>query len=337
MTAQGNAEDQRGQLREEAATWFARMRGPDAERHRDAFEEWLARGAVHRSAYNRIAEIFSAGKVLKEDSRRDTRRHAIMAVRPALLAAAMLIVLLTICGVAFNWSAVAPEREAKPVQLVSLIGQLRRVALADGSVVTLDSNTLLTVRFDRSARLLQLKRGRVRFDVSHDGRPFTVIAGDDRVVAHGTVFDVDLQDGGGVAVALLRGVIDVTTLEHATGRPVGQSVTLRPGQKLVSAPSQQPSAPVAIGQAPDWTDRLGLFDRAPLSDVVAAANRYSIDKIVIDEPAIAKLRVSGTFRIADAPRLCERLATLFDLVIDRQTPGIIALRRKPSDKLSRSP
>jgi transmembrane sensor len=65
-----------------------------------------------------------------------------------------------------------------------------------------------------------------------------------------------------------------------------------------------------------------------LSEVVSAANRYSVDKIVIADPAIATLRVSGTFRIVDAPGLCEKLAALFDLVVDRRTPGIIVLRRK---------
>ena len=58
------AEDQ---LLQEAAAWFARMRGPDAEASRDEFEAWLARGALHRRAYNRAAEIFAMGKVLGDN------------------------------------------------------------------------------------------------------------------------------------------------------------------------------------------------------------------------------------------------------------------------------
>lgn len=34
-------------LRDEAAHWFARMRGPDAEPSRAAFETWLAADPLH--------------------------------------------------------------------------------------------------------------------------------------------------------------------------------------------------------------------------------------------------------------------------------------------------
>lgn len=40
-----------GQLREEAADWFAIMRNPEeADVRRKEFEAWLARGALHRVA-----------------------------------------------------------------------------------------------------------------------------------------------------------------------------------------------------------------------------------------------------------------------------------------------
>ena len=61
-----------GQLFEEAAAWFARMRGPDAEASRDEFEAWLARGALHRSAYNRAAD--PGGKPERRIAHAKTRR-----------------------------------------------------------------------------------------------------------------------------------------------------------------------------------------------------------------------------------------------------------------------
>ncbi|TPG37982.1 DUF4880 domain-containing protein [Sphingomonas koreensis] len=323
-------ECQTGQLRQEAATWFARMRGPEADQYRGAFDAWLARGALHRSAYNRIAETFSAGKVLKDERQHVPEPRRTESVRKIVFAAVLCLLVLVEVGVERNPTLVAPTGTSNPVQLVSVIGQIRRVALADGSVVTLDSDSLLSVRFSRSARTLRLERGRARFQVSHDGRPFAVIAGDDRVVAHGTVFDVGFRDNGDVEVALLRGVIDVSKLEHMTGRSLGRRVTLEPGQRLLSTPRSVLPVPLAIGSEADWTRQLAVFDRAPLSDVVAAANRYSVDKIVIPDPAVARLRVSGSFRIVDAPRLCARLADLFDLAVDTGTPGMIVLRRQPS-------
>lgn len=330
MIDHDDAEDETGQLRQEAASWFARMRGPEADRYRGAFDAWLARGALHRGAYNRIAETFSAGKMLKEARENTPKSRLAVLLRKAMVGGALVVLVLIALRLTRNQPIDVPTGTSNPIQFVSLVGQMRRIPLADGSVVTLDSDSLLSVRFSRSSRSLRLERGRARFQVSHDGRPFAVIAGDDRVVAHGTVFDVGFRDDGGVEVALLRGVIDVTKLEHMTGHPLGRRVTLQPGQRLVSTPRSDLPAPVTIGSEADWTRQMAVFDRAALSEVVAAANRYSVDKIVIPDPAVARLRVSGTFRIVDAPRLSARLAALFGLVVDTDTPGMIVLRRRPS-------
>lgn len=329
MTGQQDSNGDAGQLRQEAAAWFARMRGPEAEQHRGAFEAWLARGALHRTAYNRIAETFSAGKILKDEPQGARGIFKPGTVRTGMLGGILIVIALVVWGVASDRSPSIRAETSGAIQYVSVIGQMRRVPLADGSVVTLDSDSLLSVRFDRTSRYLRLARGRARFQVSHDGRPFAVIAGNDRVVAHGTVFDVGYRDDGSIEVALLRGAIDVSRVEPEKGESARGRVTLRPGQRLVAAPHSALPTPEAIGHEADWTRQLAVFDRAPLSDVVAAANRYSIDKIDIPDPAVARLRVSGTFRIVDARRLCTRLAEVFGLTVDESTPGIIVLRRQP--------
>ena len=53
----------KGQLRSEATNWFLTMRDRDAEQHRAEFEKWLARGAMHRAAYNSIAHTYLIGDV----------------------------------------------------------------------------------------------------------------------------------------------------------------------------------------------------------------------------------------------------------------------------------
>lgn len=327
MTGQDDSGGDVGQLRQEAATWFARMRGPEAEQHRPAFEAWLARGALHRTAFNRIAETFSAGKILKDEPAGKTDIISARSVRAGVLGGILMLFVLIVLGVASDRTLWAPFVTSGATQYVSVIGQMRRISLADGSVVTLDSDSLLSVRFDRTSRYLRLERGRARFEVRHDGRPFAVIAGSDRVVAHGTVFDVGYRGDGSIEVALLRGAVEVSSFEP--GHAAKGLVTLRPGQRLVAVPHADLPAPEAIGHEADWTRQLAVFDRAPLSEVISAANRYSIDRIVIPDPAVARLRVSGTFRIADTPRLCSSLAAVFGLTVDEHTPGIIVLRRQP--------
>src|SRR6185312_4234054 len=88
-------------------------------------------------------------------------------------------------------------------------GERRVVTLSDGSQITLDSRSEVTVRYTAAARTLTLVRGQARFDVAHDvGRPFTVTALGHKVVATGTAFDVDLL-GPKLLVTLLNGHVVV--------------------------------------------------------------------------------------------------------------------------------
>src|SRR3546814_6360827 len=73
----------------------------------------------------------------------------------------------------------------------TVVGGRRNIRLADGSVVELDEGSELSTDFNKSRRELKLERGRARFEVAHEGRPFIVLAGGGSVTARGTVFDVD--------------------------------------------------------------------------------------------------------------------------------------------------
>ncbi|UVO50151.1 FecR domain-containing protein [Sphingomonas sp. SUN019] len=326
MSEDTNPSVGRSQLRAEAAAWFARMRGPEAGLHHVAFEQWLARGALHRRAYNRISEIFSAGKLLKEPPAPSKRWSTPLLIGAALLLAAGLALATIVRTLPYEPAARASDDGA---QFVSVTGQLRRIALSDGSIVTLDSDSLVTVRFDAGTRLLQLERGRARFDVKHERRRFVVIAGDTRVTARGTVFDVRFRTPDAIDVDLLRGAVEVvrTPVEKSAAARVDR-IVLQAGQTIASRADGTLSPPAPRLEAPSWTSRLLAFDRTPLADVMAQANRYSVDKIVASDGEIAALRLSGTLRVGETGQLAERLATLFDLDVDTRAPGRIVLRRR---------
>jgi transmembrane sensor len=143
MTQDRQDGDGSDQLRDEAAIWFARMRGPDAVAHQAAFQLWLARGAVHRAAYNRIAEVFAAGKLLKQHERRpDVPR----ANRFAWAAIALPVLVLVVGALYWLQPRESERRQSATsdlVQYANMVGGLRRVRLSDGSKVVLDSDTLI--------------------------------------------------------------------------------------------------------------------------------------------------------------------------------------------------
>lgn len=333
--------DRKGAMREVAATWFAVMRGPDAEARRAQFEAWLAQDPLHRDAYSRIAEIFSLGKGLAAPAPQQPPESAIRdrgRARYLIVPLSLLIATLGSGAWILTRSASYPSSQSVMAETVRVAvnaryatrrGQISRIRLADGSVVTLDTNSAIDVAFDQANRHLRLRSGRARFDVAHEDRPFVVSAGNGSVTAHGTVFDVAMQSSGTVAVRLLRGMIDVALPGGTSRTPKRQPLVerLSPGQQVVMVGLTLTSArtlPSPIDA--NWPIGELECDRAPLATVARAANRYSTVRIVFADPALGDLRVSGAIRIDDARKLADRLALLFDLRVDRSDPAQVVLR-----------
>lgn len=311
----------------DAAAWFARMKGPDAAAYQAEFEAWLGTDHLHRSAYSRVAETFSLGKNLDRSKYRSTRRPERSIAwkrlgRPAVLAC--LAALATAPLVFLIRSS--PETEARhravmASEFATRMGEIRAVKLGDGSVVTLDTDTHLGVRFGAERRELWLEQGRARFDVTHDGRTFVVHAGGGTVIARGTLFDVRV-DNGRATVRLLHGAIDVNLPITASGEPRIRSV--QPGQAVAFDDADgivalAPAQKTEIVQAA-WPDALLDFDNVTVRDFVAEANRYAEKRLVVTDPALAARRISGTFRVGDPGRLAEHISALLDAEV-RQSPN----------------
>ena len=324
-------------LLQEAAEWFAHMRGPEAEASRSAFEAWLARGALHRAAYNRAAETFALGKLLSDEGAgKDRRRNRLAAgVIGALLALSVgtWAALQTPAGNESQRSRMAKNdinHEAVLRTLSTAPNETRTFLLADGSRVTLRTDTLVGVDLNRSARRLTLARGQARFQVARGSRPFIVYAGGGRVTARGTVFDVGFSRDRQVTVRLIEGVVEVAlptsreaTSPQATPRRLSSGETMSftaqreaAAEARATPPDEEPAAPATPPE----------YDGIRVAELIAAANLSASRPIRLGNPAIGERRVSGRFRIDDAGLLAERVAAVFDLAVDRSNPAEIVLR-----------
>ena len=328
MSDDGASAPVTGQLRAEAAQWFARMRGPNAPQWREEFERWLARGALHRIAYNRIAGRFADAKLLKSHYSRH-RRHRWIAVAAIVSFLAIIPLLMHDLRTPLRKaeSTVTPHS----LQVVTVVGEVRPVRLADGSRMILDSDSLVSIRMDRKHRLVDLRRGRARFDVARDDRPFLVTAAGGEVAAKHAVFDVRAFTVDRVEVDAIRGQIDVRQDgfddDRTKGREAFRPAVFLTGGQMVRLASRARLTPVAANRA-RWTWPLLrlVVDRVPLEQVVAEANRYSVQKIAVPDARVQQLRVSGSFRIDDGSGLAARLAAVFHLTTERRSPSLIVLR-----------
>lgn len=347
------------ELREDAAMWFALMRGPEAAAQRARFETWLAADPAHRQAYNHISEVFSLGKGLKPAVHAPEARLPLEAAPPTRLARAMgsralVLLLLVVClplAVGLTMAALraigpdhpfirasdtgkAPGREAI---LATGAREVRTLRLADGSRLILDADSRVRVLLSAERRDLALLRGRARFFVAHEPRPFVVAAAGGSILARGTIFDVALRGAAGASVELIEGQVDVrqpVASRPSAGSPRGGEVTrLTAGHGLAIGGGTGEALRATPLARIDWPSDLRDFRNVPLRDLLAEANRYADRPLVLADPALGDLRVSGTFRVREPARLAGNLAALLDLaLVEGPSRLVLARRCGPGEK-----
>ena len=291
--------------RAEAAAWLARLRSEErtADDER-GFRAWLAESRHHREAFELTNSIFDMAGAADRSLLTSTAEPQVS--RRRVLRAGVGLAAASIAGFAFylrSGSTYATE-----------IGEQRKVSLEDGTLVQLDTDTEIRVSMSDELRSVQLRRGRANFDVAEDlVRPFEVIAGAQSVRAARSHFDVS-RDGGMVSVLLEDGPVSIASEDDSEGNGVQRTVL--PGQQLVFTANRvvREDRPV-MARATAWRDgRLAFFEDS-LSDAVAQMNRYTRRPIVILDPEIGRMKISGNYGVGDPGAFAASLAVLLPVTV----------------------
>lgn len=291
----------------QAAVWLAALNGDGDHQVRPALDAWLAEDAAHAEAFQRASEVWAilpraAAREPEAQPYADPPRRRPW--RPGLAVAACVSVLLGLGVLAWSLGDAGGYS--------TRAGEQKVASLQDGSRLALNTDTRVEVHFDADRRRIDLDHGEAMFEVAHDAsRPFVVVAGDTQIRAIGTVFTVR-RTREDVVVTLIKGRVAVS---NARVRPGGADavVMLEPGEKLIepaqgSARVQQESIEVATA----WRRGQAVFDDTPLGTAVTELNRYGGPQIVVDDPRVAALPVSGVFA-TNAADFAQAVASLHGL------------------------
>ncbi|MFT4256192.1 MAG: FecR domain-containing protein, partial [Pseudoxanthomonas sp.] len=211
---------------------------------------------------------------------------------------------------ALGWAGYrhAPTEQA---DYATTTGELRTLALGDGSQVTLGSDSRIAVAFSRARRHIELQHGEAFFVVAKDAsRPFTVAAGTRRATAVGTRYAVR-RDAANLRVVVIEGTV---RLDAAAGNdhPAQPATLLPAGSVAVAGAGGVLVRRAGLEEAErelDWRSGLLSFDDTPLAEAAAEFNRYNTRKLVIADADAAALRIGGSFRwnnVEAFARLLER-------------------------------
>lgn len=329
------------QILDEAAEWFVTMREQDASaENRAAFAEWLRASPVHVGAYLEIAKLWTdASRIdgnlgvdfeapdnvvpLRElpdasASQHRSSRDGSTRRRARLFAVAASFVLAFVGGATWLYLDRAPGYETD-------IGEQRTITLEDGSVVRLNSRSLLKVRFSQALREIDLVEGQALFEVAHDThRPFTVRSGNSTIRAVGTQFDVNRRNTGTV-VTVIEGRVKLDVPRSRT-----PSALLAAGDQIRIAAGTgtfERTAGANTAAAISWLQHELIFEGQPLTDVIEEFNRYTRKPIVLADPGLEDIRINAVFHSTN-PESLLRFISRYDNVRVEQTEEEVRIFRR---------
>jgi transmembrane sensor len=358
---------------EEAAAWFVENReGTLTAQQEEEFMQWLRTSPVHVAEYLAISGVGrdiggvakSVDTPLSELLRRVATESNIRPLRstnearvrkmamkpqrrllhgsPVVRFSAIAAALAILIG---SWSWLT-YRE-KEQRFATRHGEERTLVLADNTVVHLNSDSAISVRFDQHRRRVAVESGQALFEVAKDAaRPFQVRAGNSVIEDIGTVFDVFRQSAQTV-VTVVEGQVAVWDSSHQsspapTSSSVDQSTAVRSkplaslqaGDQAEIAPSGQVQARRAanVQKATAWVRHEIVFDQDSVASVAAEFNRYNTIQIEVNDPRISDMPISGVFHTYDVQSFADFLNGLHGvhaslaghqlIVSSRSTPSV---------------
>jgi transmembrane sensor len=302
-----------------AAEWFALLRSGDAtEQDRADWQSWLAQSPEHRDAWNyaestsrRFAPVqtpesrrAAAAALTQVRQTRNGRRHLLRGI-VALAGTGLL-------GWAGWRHSPLPELAlAWSADHHTGTGEIRDIALADGTRIWLNTASALNADYQPALRRVDLLGGEMLIETAHDARPFVATTRHGRLRALGTRFTVRL-DGDTTLLAVYQGAVEVRTGQGAL------RVINAGSQARFDSVQIQPT--VAADPAREaWTRGVLLAADIPLKDLVAELRRYHRGHIGV-APQVAELRVLGGYPLRDPERALAMLESVLPIRVQRTLP-----------------
>lgn len=176
------------------------------------------------------------------------------------------------------------------------IGELRDIALDDGSILHLNSDSEAEVRFTANGRKVRIIKGEASFDVAHDQkRPFDVEARSAVIRAVGTAFNVRMRPSV-IELTVTQGTVTVHS-GGSTAQKVaaGSGAVIQPRTIALTH-----LGPKLVDQRTAWREQVVELDGETIEQAAGEFNRYRATPILIGDSRVSALRIGGRFRINDS-------------------------------------
>ncbi|MFI3186998.1 MAG: FecR family protein [Methylococcaceae bacterium] len=302
---------------DQALVWFARLQDSKASScDRAEFAEWLAACPAHQVAYDKVAQLWQSSALNVALSHYAAiplpQKQQKLPLQRWVAAACIVFTsgwLLLGSGLIERWQADA----------VTATGEQRRIVLADGSAVTLNTDTALVFNTDGERRGVKILSGEAYFEVQPDkAKPFIIETEQGTVRVVGTRFNV--KTGEVTSVDVESGIV-VCADRQGDSRQLTAGQHTRIDNLGVAALTE-----IDVSQAFAWLKGRLIFQNQPLAEVIAELDRYHPGAIVITDEKLAKTRVTGNYKLEDTAAIVRALADISGARVINLSPYLTLLK-----------
>lgn len=328
----------RASLIEEAQDWERALKSGDPAA-RTGFTAWIRRSPEHVQAFLQLLSLqeelggldpekqFDLRQLLTETSgnvvpitsarvQHDAAQTPVRRISGYYGLAAALAAVLLVVGIEL-WQARSTPRWT---DFATVTGEQRRVALPDGSIIELNTQSHVRVAYTEKMRDIELIDGEAVFSVQHNAlRLFRVHARGSVIEDLGTEFSVYVRPDLSTTVAVLAGRVEVSPDSLRTNSAPASTTSALPsngsarvsagqGVRIDASGKMIDRFAVNVAEAAAWRQHRVWFESASLEQVVAEFNRYNARKIQIDQsPVLAQKRYTATWDPYDPASFIEYL------------------------------
>ncbi len=295
----------------EAVSWLTLLMSEEAsEQDRIAWQMWRAAATENEAAWQHIESVCARFNQLNARA----AHQSLSTVRtPRLSRRGVLkaLALLSLTGTGVITGSRTALWQSYRADYATRIGEQRRVTLADGTQLLLNTQSAVNVNYDGSVRHVQLVRGEVMIETGQAEkrlpypRPFIVQTPQGTVQALGTRFSLSSQEAR-INVAVFDGKVRLCP-------PKAQATIIEAGQSVwFTAVGYGPA--IDVSREPGWVKGQLLADNQRLADFLDELSRYR-QGIIRYAAEVADLRFSGVFPLQEGDQILHALQELLPIRI----------------------
>ncbi len=309
---------------EQAAHWAALLDADDmSQDDRKACDAWCREHPLHRRTLDRM-RAFDARVANAQDFEREALNTVLARRRNRRFGSALLgVAVLVLAG----WAGMQSDdlRDHFPDYQTGR-GEIRTVALHDGSEIVIDTGGAIRVDMHGTQRQVRLIRGQLFARIAKDkNRPFVVATAHGKASALGTSFTVR-REANYTLVTVIESRVRVCPGKVADAQQcrilaAGEQARITPTQ-IYARSSVNPS--VAALWSSGWLEA----DDQDVADILTELTRYSERRIRFDTASLRGVKVTGSFPLRDIDRAVEGIARTAALRVHRSADGEISFTRQ---------